>query len=165
MERLVAADPRLELSRSWTTRPRRPHEPADAYRFVTRAQFEDHRQAGGFIEWNEHFGNLYGTPVQTHDPGRDLLLEIEVRGAEQVRLAHPEALVVFIATPSREVQAERLRGRGESDEQIAVRLARAPMEEESGRRIADHVVVNDDLDRAVDEVARILASHRSTGEH
>lgn len=103
--------------------------------------------------------------MQTHDPGRDLLLEIEVRGAEQVRLAHPEALVVFIATPSREVQAERLRGRGESDEQIAVRLARAPMEEESGRRIADHVVVNDDLDRAVDEVARILESHRSTGEH
>lgn len=131
---------------------------------MSRSEFEAHRDNGGFIEWNEHFGNLYGTPRQVHDQSLDLLLEIEVRGAEQVRAAHPKALVIFIATPSREVQAERLRGRGESDEQIAVRLARAPLEEEIGARIADHTVVNDDLDRAVGAVAGILEAHRSTRE-
>jgi guanylate kinase len=72
--------------------------------------------------------------------------------------------VIFVATPSREEQAQRLRGRGEPEEQIQVRLARAPLEEEIGAQIADHVVVNDDLDRAVDEVAGILEAHRSTGE-
>lgn len=165
VERLVAADPRIELSRSWTTRARRPQEGEDAYHFVSRPAFEQRRGEGGFIEWNEHFGNLYGTPRQDQRPGYDLLLEIEVSGAEQVRAAHPEALVIFIATPSRDVQAERLRGRGESEEQVAVRLARAPMEEERGLAIANHVVVNDDLDRAVAEVAGIVETHRTTGAH
>lgn len=171
VERLVATDPRLALSRSWTTRPRRPGEAADAYVFVDRSTFEEQREAGGFLEWNEHFGNLYGTPqpVVADDDGEadDLLLEIEVNGAQQVRSRHPDALVVCVLAPSREVQEQRLRGRGESSAQLAARLARADMEEQIGRAIADHVVVNDDLDRAVREVAGILATHRSQppGDH
>jgi guanylate kinase len=167
VERLVATDDRLVLSRSWTTRTRRPHEAADAYVFVDRPTFEARRDAGGFLEWNEHFGNLYGTPLPESTGDGDLLLEIEVNGARQVRARHPDAVVICILAPSRAEQEERLRGRGEPDEQLAVRLARADMEESIGRRIADEVVVNDDLDRAVGEVAGILEAHRSPhpGDH
>ena len=135
--------------------------------FVDRPAFEARRQQGGFLEWNEHFGNLYGTPTPGDVGDRDLLLEIEINGAQQVRDAHPDALVLCILAPSRADQELRLRGRGESAEQLAVRLARADTEEEVGRRIADHVVVNDDLDRAVGEVAGIVARHRSQppGDH
>ena len=159
---LVESDPRLWLSRSWTTRPRRPSEPADAYTFVDRGAFEAKRDAGGFLEWDEHFGALYGTPLPTAPPGRDVLLEIDVRGAEQVAALHPDALVIFVAPPSREAQEARLRGRGDSEEQVARRLARAEMEDELGRRLARHVVVNDVLSRATEEVAGILADHRSS---
>lgn len=164
---MVKDDPQLVLSRSWTTRPRRPAENEDAYVFVDRATFEGQRAAGGFLEWNEHFGNLYGTPIPEPTGSRDLLLEIEVNGAQQIRSRHPAALVICILAPTREAQEARLRGRGESAEQLATRLARANMEEEIGRGIADHVVVNDVLDRAVGEVARILKAHRSQppGDH
>ena len=155
------------LSRSWTTRQRRPGEAEDAYVFVDRPAFEAQLEAGGFLEWNEHFGNLYGTPIPAPTGDRDLLLEIEVNGAQQIRSRHPDALVICVLAPTREVQEARLRGRGESPEQLATRLARAGMEEEIGRSIADHVVVNDVLDRAVGEVARILKAHRTQppGDH
>jgi guanylate kinase len=161
VSKLVESDPRLWLSRSWTTRPRRPSEAEDAYTFVDRAAFEAKAEAGGFLEWDEHFGALYGTPIPSAPPGRDVLLEIDVRGAEQVAALHPDALVIFVAPPSREVQEARLRGRGDREEQVERRLARADMEDELGRRLAQHVVVNDDLSRATEEVAGILARHRS----
>ena len=158
---VVERVPRLWLSRSWTTRPRRPSDAPDAYRFVDRATFEAHAEAGGFVEWAEVFGNLYGTPVPEPPAGHDVLLEIDVQGAEQVRVRTPEAVVILLLAPSRAAQEERLRGRGEDEATVSRRLARAEREEAKGRDLADHVVVNDDLGRATEEVAAIVEAHRS----
>lgn len=152
--------PNLWLSRSWTTRPPRAGEPADAYVFVDRPTFDAHLAAGGFLEWADVFGHRYGTPWPVPPEGHDVLLEIDVQGAGQVRRRHPEAVVVFVETPSRAVQEARLRARGDREDLIARRLAAAPAEERAGRDLADHVVVNDDLARAVEEVAAILESNR-----
>ena len=128
--------------------------------FVDRPTFDAHLAAGGFLEWAEVFGHRYGTPWPEPPPGHDVLLEIDVQGAAQVRRRHPDAAVIFVEAPSRQAQEERLRGRGDRDDVIQRRLAAAPEEERAGRALADHVVVNADLDRAVEEVAAILESRR-----
>ena len=128
--------------------------------FVDRAAFDAHLEAGGFLEWAEVFGHRYGTPWPEPPEGHDVLLEIDVQGATQVRERHPEAVVIFVEAPSREAQEHRLRGRGDREDLIARRLAAAPEEERVGRALADHIVVNEDLDRAVEEVAAILESRR-----
>jgi guanylate kinase len=152
--------PDLWLSRSWTTRPRRDSEPADAYVYVDRETFDAHIEAGGFLEWADVFGHRYGTPWPNPPVGADVLLEIDVQGATQVKGRHPEAVVVFVEAPSRDAQEARLRGRGDREDLIARRLAAAPEEERVGRELADHIVVNDDLSRAIEEVAAILESRR-----
>ena len=161
-ERLANADPALWLSRSWTTRPRRQGEREDAYCFVDRATFETRLQEGGFLESASYLGHLYGTPRPEAPPGRDVLLEIDVQGARQVREADPAAVVVLLVAPSPEAQAERLRARGDDEEHVARRLELAAREEAEGRQIADHVVVNDSADRAVGELLGILATHRGS---
>jgi len=142
----------------------RDGESDDAYVFVDRAAFDAHVAGGGFLEWAEVFGHRYGTPWPEPPAGHDVLLEIDVQGAGQVRDRHPEAVVVFVEAPSRHAQEERLRGRGDRADVIVRRLAAAPEEERVGGALADHVVVNDDLGRAVDEVAAILESHRQKDE-
>jgi len=163
VQRLLEVDPGLRLSRSCTTRPRRRGEAEDAYTFVDDATFQAHLARGGFLEFDEFLGNLYGTPVpdSLDDPEHDLLLEINVQGAEQVRRQRPDSLVVLLVAPSREVQEARLRKRGDDGEHVAQRLALADAEEAKGRVLADAIVVNDDLDRAVAEVAGILARRRT----
>ena len=119
MARLLQLEPDLWLSRSWTTRARRPGEPADAYVFVDRAAFVGRVDAGGFVEWTEFLGELYGTPTFDHArEDRDVLLEIELDGAQQVKRRHPEALLVLVVAPGRAAQEARLRARGD-DEGIA----------------------------------------------
>ena len=158
---MVAADPRLWLSRSWTTRARRPGEPEDAYVFVDRPTFEAKAAAGGFFEWAEFIGNLYGTPVPEPGAERDVLLEIDLQGAIQVRDLRPDATLVLLLPPSAEVQADRLRGRGDDEEHVRRRLAEGAEEERVGRRIADHVVVNGTVAQATADVASILDLRRS----
>ena len=160
--RLVASDPSLKLSRSWTTRARRPDDEADAYTYVDRETFEERVQAGGFLEYAEFLGNLYGTPLP--DPGdseRDLVLEIDVQGAEAIKARFPDAVVILILAPDREAQAARMQARGDDEQHVRRRLEMAPSEEERLRAIADAVVVNEDLDQAVEAVAGILAGRRS----
>jgi guanylate kinase len=157
----VEADQRLWLSRSWTTRPRRDGEPEDAYVFVDRPTFESRVAANGFFEWAEYLGNLYGTPVTDPVPGRDVLLEIDLQGARQVRRLRPDATLILLLPPSPEVQEARLRARGDSEDHIARRLAEGAVEERGGREIADAVVVNDSLAQATADVASILALRRS----
>jgi guanylate kinase len=162
VSRLLETDPhRLQLSRSWTTRPQRPDEPDDAYTFVDRAAFEQAAEAGRFLEWVEYLGNLYGTPLPDPSPGRDLLLVIEVQGAEQVLERVPGTVMILVVPPSRTDQERRLRTRGDGEEAVQRRLKAAADEERIGRRLAQHVVINDDLNRAVEEVAGILASYRT----
>lgn len=161
VSRLLERDARLWLSRSWTTRPRRPGERADAYSFVDQDTFDQKVAADGFLEWAEFLGHCYGTPHPEPPPGRDVVLEIDLQGARQVRSEVPEAVVVLLVPPSPDVQRQRLRGRGDSEEEVVRRIAKGEQEAAEGRSLADHVVVNDDLDRAVSELAGIMDAHRS----
>lgn len=163
MSRLLQRTAGLRRSRSWTTRAQRPGERDDAYRFVDRSQFEHHVDEGGFLEWVEYLGNLYGTPLPTVDEGdaEDLVLVIEVEGAAAVLGRVPSARMILVVPPSPEKLAERMRARGDDEGHVAGRVARAVEEEEVGRRLAHDVVVNDDLDRAVDETAGILGRYRA----
>ena len=156
----MAREPRLWLSRSWTTRPQRPGEADDAYTFVAHDDFMAKVAADGVLEWADFLGHLYGTPRPEVPPGRDLVLEIDLQGASQVVQRHPEALVVLLLPPSPEVQAERLRRRGDDEQSVARRLAMADQEERAGRALTPFVVVNHEVDQAVDEVVGILDGHR-----
>jgi len=160
VDALVKRDPSLLLSRSWTTRQRRPGEREDAYVYVTRNDFEAHRDRGGFLEWTEFLGNYYGSPVPDGTTDRDIVLEIEVDGAQQVKAVHPEATLIFVLPPSRDEQRRRLIGRGDPDDKVQQRLRKAEEEEPIGRALADEVVVNDDLDQTVGEMMEIIAARR-----
>ncbi len=159
---LVAADPTLWLSRSWTTRRPRPGErERNAYVFVDRATFEEAAESGAFLEWAEFLGNLMGTPIPHPPEGADVLLEIDVQGAEQVLAKRPEATVILLLPPSTEVQAARLAARGDDDAQVRRRVERGRHEVERGRQVAAHVVVNDDLRQAHRELAAIVDRTRT----
>lgn len=157
---LVRRDERLWLSRSWTTRSQREGESDDAYVFTSRDEFEAHVNRDGFLEWTDFLGNLYGTPLPEPPPGRDVVLEIELQGAKQVRERNPEALLIFVLPPSREEQQVRLMGRGDPPNKVLERLRKAEEEEPEGRELADHVVVNDDLERTISEMAGIIERER-----
>lgn len=158
---LVARDPRLWLSRSWTTRPRREGESDDAYVFVDQEEFEKAIANDFFLEFaGRTLGHYYGTPRPDPPPGRDLVLEIDVQGAEAVRVEHPDAAVVLVVPPSRAEQERRLRLRGDDEASIERRLATSEDEEVRARAIADLVVVNDEVDRAADEIAGFLEFRR-----
>ena len=156
--------PGLELSVSATTRAPRPGEQDGLdYHFLSNAEFERRLRAGEFVEHAEYAGNRYGTLRSEIDRAREggaraLVLEIEVQGARQVREALPGAVQVFIAPPSEEALRTRLVGRGaDSAEQIGRRLAVAE-EEISARDEFEHVIVNDRLDDAVQELVGLVAT-------
>ena len=160
--RLLEREPRLWLSRSWTTRDRRPTETGDEYFFVTRAIFEDAIARDFLYEWAEFHGNLYGTPIPQPPEGRDVILEIETKGAHQVKERDPSATVILLTAPSLETLETRLRGRGDQDEHVRRRLESTREELARGRDVADHVVVNDDLERACGEILSILEGLRQS---
>jgi len=159
---LVARDPTLWLSRSWTTRAPRPGErERGAYVFVDRPAFEEAVAQGGFFEWAEFLDYLMGTPIPDPPPGADVLLEIDVQGAEQVLAQRPDATVIMLLPPSSESQADRLAARGDDDEHIRQRVELGRSEVARGGKIAAHTVVNDDLQRALGELAAIVDRTRS----
>jgi guanylate kinase len=162
---LLARETQIWFSVSATDRAPRPGEgDGRDYHFITREEFERTRDEGGFLEWFEVYGDLKGTPrapIEEHlAAGDDVLIEVNVNGALAIRDAFP-AFVVFIRAPSRDAQRERLRRRDPDapPEVLARRLEEADAEE----RLADHfdaTVVNDDLERAVDEVQALLDQQR-----
>jgi guanylate kinase len=161
VDALVRRDPRLWLSRSWTTRAQRAGERDDAYVFTDPATFERRIAEGGFLEWTEFLGNYYGTPTPEPPPEADVVvLEIEVDGARQVKARQPEAVLIFVLPPSREEQERRLRERGDPSDKVYARLRKAEDEEPIGRALADHVVVNDDLGATIDELLAIIERAR-----
>jgi len=161
VDALLRRDNTLLLSRSWTTREQRPGEHDEAYVFTTRDAFEKHRENDGFLEWTEFLGNYYGTPVPDLRDGRDIVLEIEVDGAQQVKVRHPESVLIFILPPSRDEQRRRLVGRGDPDHKVIERLRKAEEEEPVGLALADYSFVNDDLDRTVTEMLSLIERLRS----
>jgi guanylate kinase len=156
--------PGLELSISATTRRPRPGEQAGVdYHFLSEEEFDRRLEEGEFVEHAEYAGNRYGTLrselARARDAGaRALVLEIEVQGVRQVREALPGAVQVFIAPPSEEALRTRLVGRGADDPaQIERRLAVAS-EEIAARDEFEHVIVNDRLDDAVQELVELVAT-------
>jgi guanylate kinase len=152
--------PRMALSISATTRAPRPGERHGIdYWFLSPEEFQRRIDSDEFLEWAEYAGHRYGTLRSELERDVDVLvLEIEVQGARQVRERLPEAVSVFIAPPSEEALRTRLVGRGSDDpEQIEKRLAVA-REELAAREEFDHVVVNDDLEAAVQELERLVAT-------
>lgn len=160
------------MSRSVTSRPRRSSDAADAYYFVSRERFEEMIAESAFLEWAQYEGNLYGTPIPgvMDDPDEgaqqrvkpsDLVLEIELEGAKQIKDSTPESVLIFVLPPTLEVLETRLRARDQdiSEEVIRGRLARAIEELQEGTELADHIVINDDLDVALDAVSAIIDSY------
>lgn len=161
LKKMMERCPELRFSVSATTRPPRPGEQDGVhYYFVTKERFEEMIGNGEFLEYDAHAANYYGTPRAQAEEKREkgnVLLDIEPKGAEQVKKAVPEALLIFIMPPSMEELERRLRGRGDTPEdQIAMRMERAVWEMEQ-RSWYDHVVVNDDPDRCAEEILRILS--------
>ncbi len=159
--RLVAEDDGLWLSRSWTTRAQRPSEDDEAYNFVDLVTFEAHREKGGFLEWATFLGNYYGTPVPESPEGIDLLLEIDVQGARQVRENDTDALLIFVAAPSPAEQARRLRGRGDDDAHVQDRLIEAERELAAAEELKATTVVNDNLDDCLIAIRQIIDAARN----
>jgi guanylate kinase len=156
----------IDPSVSVTTRAPRPGEQDGvAYHFLDGAGFDSMVARGELLEWASYAGNRYGTPrapvAASVEANRTALLEVEVQGAIQVREALPEALLIFLVPPSYEELERRLRDRGtEDDETIEARLDEARREMGIRDRF-DHVVVNDDLERAIQEVASIIERARA----
>jgi guanylate kinase len=163
IRRLLERLPEFELSVSATTRPPRPGEVEGRdYHFLTLEEFERRLARGEFLEHAVYAGNMYGTPRSELDraraAGKALVLEIEVQGARQVGEALPGAMQVFIAPPSEATLRERLEHRStDSQEEIERRLARA-REELSAASEWSRVIVNDDLDRATEELVELAAT-------
>jgi guanylate kinase len=165
IRRLLELDPKLVYSVSGTTRQPRPGEKPDHnYTFLTRDQFNDLVQQGAFLEHATYNGHLYGTfrdrVQRARDEGRDVLMKIDVQGAEQVRRLMPDAVFIFVVAPSEKELEDRQERRGsESPEDLASRREIAKRE----MRYADkyeHVVTNDDVNRAVAEISQIIKHAR-----
>lgn len=165
IQRLLKRDGNLGKSVSFTTRPPRPGEVPDVdYVFTTRPEFELARREGKLLESAEYDGHLYATSApmveELRSAGRDTILKIDVQGAEQVRKLVRAALFIFIAPPSMDELGLRLRKRKtESDKDLAARREIAKTEMSYSPRY-DYVVVNDDVDRAADEVLGIIRDAR-----
>jgi guanylate kinase len=156
---------------SYTTRPPRATEATGkCYDFVTEKQFEEMVSRGEFLEYARVFGkHSYGTPKKWLDVSRakglDLVLEIDVQGAFQVKQKLPESVAIFILPPSRQELERRLRSRGmDADEEIARRLAKARDEIVASEKIYDYCVVNDDVTRAGSEAQAIVTALRCSSE-
>jgi guanylate kinase len=165
IERMLELDRNLRYSVSHTTRKPRPGEVDGVnYTFVSREKFEQLARAGHFLEHASYDGNLYGTPAgpveEARAAGHDILLKIEVKGAEQVRRSVPDALFIFIAPPSPEELVRRQQLRGSETHQDMTERRRIAEKEMTYVRDYDHVVVNEDLDQAVAEVLAIIRQAR-----
>ena len=166
IEKLVARDPALQRSVSYTTRrPRAGERDGVDYSFVTREQFERLVDQGEFLEYATYDGNLYGTSArrvaELESAGFDVILKIDVKGAEQVRSRLPEATFIFLEPPSMQELIRRSTTRQtESAEDRSARQMIAEVEMRYASQY-DHVVVNDELDRAVNEVLAIINAVRT----
>lgn len=165
---LLATNPQIDLSVSYTTRaPREGEVDGVAYHFVSRATFLEMAQRGEFLESAEVYGNFYGTSQhwisQENAKDRDILLEIDWQGAEQVRRIFPECISIFILPPSIEALEQRLKGRGTDSEEIIDRRMAAVREDVAHVAEFDYVIINDDLNEALREFNAVVLAARLRG--
>ncbi|MGA9574209.1 MAG: guanylate kinase [Lysobacterales bacterium] len=167
---LLNHDPRLVLSVSHTTRPARPGEiDGRHYHFVSEAEFEQMVDEGSFMEHARVFDHYYGTNRNSValqlDQGRDVILEIDWQGARQVRAVFPDCCLIFIIPPSLETLRKRLTGRGQDSAEVIQRRMRDAQAEISHWAEFDHLVVNDEFDKALEELVAIINDHRNNKPH
>jgi len=162
---LLNINPQIDLSVSYTTRaPRAGEVDGKDYHFVTREDFMAKAARGEFLESAEVYGNFYGTSqtwiTQENAKGRDVLLEIDWQGAEQVRKLFPTCVSIFILPPSIEALEQRLKGRGKDSDEIIAKRMSAAREEVSHVAEFDYVIINDNLNEALRELNGVVLSAR-----
>jgi guanylate kinase len=166
VERLVHLVPNLKMSRSYTSRPARPGERNSVdYNFISRDRFDAMAREGAFLEWADVFGHCYGTSAADTEAllaaGQDVVLVIDVQGARQVRSCGIETIGIFVLPPSAAILEQRLRGRSkDSEEQVRRRLEVACREVDEFSQY-EYVVVNDELDTAVERLEAIVRAERA----
>ena len=165
VHRLLASDPGLLFSISYTTRSPRPTETNGVdYNFISRKDFEVRLARGEFLEYAEVFGNYYGTNRETFEMaihhGKDLVLDIDVQGARQLKVAIPEAISIFVLPPSRTILEQRLRSRSQDSEEVIERRLRGAAEEVRNYSQYDYVLINRDLEEASARLASIVEAER-----
>ena len=165
VHRLLTTVPNLTFSISYTTRAPRPTETNGVdYVFISREDFEKRLAAGEFLEYAEVFGNYYGTNRESFEravhEGRDLVLDIDVQGARQLKVAIPEAISVFVLPPSREVLEQRLRARSQDSEEVIQRRLKGAAAEVRNYTQYDYVLINREIEESSARLASIVRAER-----
>ncbi len=165
VSRVLAADRNLLFSVSYTTRkPRGAEVEGQSYNFILREDFETRIRRGEFLEYAEVFGNYYGTHRSILERAiaerKDLVLDIDVQGARQLKESIKDAVSIFILAPSKEILERRLRVRSEDAETVIQRRLREAADEIRSYTSYDYVLVNDDLEQSVDTLAAIVKAER-----
>jgi guanylate kinase len=163
--RLLQSDPRLRFSVSYTTRkPRGNEKPGESYVYISRQDFLDRIQRNEFLEYAEVFGNFYGTNREVlesaRSEGKDLILDIDVQGARQLKGRIPEAVSIFILPPSRDILEQRLRSRSEDSEEVIQRRLRDAAQEIRNYKQYDYVLINHQVEESVGTLAAIIKAER-----
>ena len=161
MAEIFKKRPDIKFSISSITRPMRVGEvEGQKYNFISREKFEEMLEKDMFLEHNEFVGNYYGTPKQpvldAADNGFNILIEVDVNGADQIRAKLPQALSIFIMPPSVEVLMQRLSGRGTETEDIIAKRMESALSEMARSKEYGYTVINDDIQTAVDEIIAII---------
>jgi guanylate kinase len=165
VHKLMLAVPGLTSSISYTTRPPRPTETNGVdYIFIPRDEFEARLAKGEFLEYAEVFGNYYGTNRSTFEQaahaGRDLVLDIDVQGARQLKVAIPEAISIFVLPPSREILEQRLRARSQDSEEVIQRRLKGAAEEVRNYTQYDYVLINREIEESAARLVSIVRAER-----
>jgi guanylate kinase len=165
VSRLMKEVDGLRFSVSYTTRAPRGHEQqGNSYHFISRAEFEERITRGEFLEHAQVFGNYYGTHRDALDQAkgeaRDLILDIDVQGASQLKSRLPDAVTIFVLAPSRQILEQRLRARGEDAKEVIERRLRDAAREIRNYHAYDYVVINQDLEESARTLASIVRAER-----
>lgn len=162
LKKIFERKPQIAFSISSITRAMRPGEvEGEKYNFISRERFEEMIKNDELLEHNVFVGNYYGTPkapvIKAIENGRDMLIEVDVNGAEQIRAKMPDAVSIFIMPPSLPVLKERLTGRGTDDKEVIEKRLNEALREIACAKDYDYIVVNDNLDTAVDNFISIMS--------
>ena len=166
VNRIRTADPKLDFSISYTTRlPRGLERDGQSYHFISRSEFAQRIAADEFLEYEEVFGNFYGTHIsalkKAEAAGHDLVLDIDVKGARQLKQRIPDAVSIFVLAPSREILEQRLRFRSEDSQEVIERRLREAANEIREYGQYDYIIVNEEVEESVRILTAIVTAARA----